>query len=49
VHRAPTVQARSRFANWSWLATGERLRIATPINRAFLALLRAVSDAARSG
>jgi 2-dehydropantoate 2-reductase len=31
------------------VAAGERLRIATPLNGAFLALLRAVSDAARTG
>jgi 2-dehydropantoate 2-reductase len=31
------------------VAAGERLRIATPLNCAFLALLRAVSDAARTG
>jgi 2-dehydropantoate 2-reductase len=31
------------------VAAGERLRIATPLNRAFLTLLRAVSDAARTG
>jgi 2-dehydropantoate 2-reductase len=31
------------------VAAGERLQIATPLNCAFLALLRAVSDAARNG
>jgi 2-dehydropantoate 2-reductase len=31
------------------VAAGERLQIATPLNGALLALLRAVSDAARSG
>jgi 2-dehydropantoate 2-reductase len=31
------------------VTAGERLHIATPLNGALLALLRAVSDAARSG
>jgi len=31
------------------VTAGERLRVATPLNGAFLALLRAVSDAARTG
>jgi len=31
------------------VTAGERLRIATPLNRALLALLRAVSDAVRTG